>query len=318
MTPSSPLITIAICTRNRAALLEKAMRSVLGQMNGHAEILIVDNGSTDNTAQLAAEFSAADPRVRFFCEPRTGLSNARNLALRQAAGDWVGFLDDDAIAEPGWLAAYQNFFAALPNSRIACAGGAVTPIYETPPPRWLKPRMGCVTPTECRPCGQNESPWGCNFAVRRELALAAGGFNPNLGHSGTVTGAYEEVDLINRLRQTGGEVWWLVDARIKHLVQADRLCLKWRLWNAFRQGRCGATSRLSRWPAGNSRAIFIASRVVIAPFHGGINLLVALVTFPFNNGRLAVNALMRVAYIAGLTQELLRLGFGSNNNSKSQ
>ena len=107
------LITVAICTRNRVALFEKTVCSVLSQAEEKPiEILIVDNGSTDHTARVAAEFAAADPRVKFFHEPQPGLSIARNLALRHAAGEWVILLDDDATVEAGWLAAYEFFFPA--------------------------------------------------------------------------------------------------------------------------------------------------------------------------------------------------------------
>ncbi len=132
-----PFITVAICTRNRAALLQKAVRSVLPQLTGRAEILIVDNDSTDDTAKIAAEFTAADARVRFFRESQPGISIARNTALRRAAGVWVIFLDDDAEVEPGWLAAYEAFFARLPAAKIAAAGGAVISRYEIPPPKWM-------------------------------------------------------------------------------------------------------------------------------------------------------------------------------------
>src|SRR5271170_6316251 len=107
---TNPLITVVICTRNRAAFLEKAIRSVLAQANDRVEILIVDNGSTDDTPAFAGKFAAADSRVKFFVEPATGLSRARNTALKNAKGDWIIFFDDDAVAEPGWLAAYENFF----------------------------------------------------------------------------------------------------------------------------------------------------------------------------------------------------------------
>ncbi len=118
-----PLITVAICTRNRAALLEKAVRSVLEQMTPCAEILIVDNGSSDNTELLAANFAAAEPRVKFFSERQTGLSVARNSALRVATGQWVIFLDDDALAEPGWLAAYEFFSLACPMKKSSVRAG---------------------------------------------------------------------------------------------------------------------------------------------------------------------------------------------------
>jgi glycosyltransferase involved in cell wall biosynthesis len=305
-----PLITVAICTRNRATLLEKAVRSVLEQMTPCAEILIVDNGSSDNTELLATNFAAAEPRVKFFSERQTGLSVARNAALRVATGQWVIFLDDDALAEPGWLAAYEIFFSRLPDEKIVCAGGPVTPLYETPPPRWLHPEANHLFgPATDQPVRMARAPWGCNYAVRREAALGVGGFNVRLGHSGQSLGADEETELANRLRRTGGEIWWLPEAGVKHLVVAERTKLKWRIRSAFGQGRSRAINRLSRKGTAFQRGVFTATRVLLAPFHCGVNLLVALVSFPFQNGQPAVRALVHAAATAGLVFELLRRTF---------
>jgi glycosyltransferase involved in cell wall biosynthesis len=312
MVVSSPqcLITVAICTRNRAALLEKAIRSVLEQISPRAEILIVDNGSSDHTEPLVAGFAAADPRVKFFHERQTGLSFARNSALRQATGQWVIFLDDDAQAEPGWLAAYEKFFARLPDEKIVCAGGPVTPFYASPPPRWLHPAANHLAgPATAGPVQVTRALWGCNYAVRREAALGIGGFNVKLGHNDRSLGANEETELADRLRQAGGEIWWLPEARIKHFVMAEKTKLTWRIRNAFGQGRSRVINRLSRNPTRLQRGVFMATRVLVAPFHCGLNLLVALVSFPFQNGQAAARALVNAASTAGLAFEAWRQFF---------
>src|ERR1700722_2727035 len=123
------LITVVICTRNRAAFLEKAVRSVLAQAKDGIEIFVLDNGSTDDTIQLCRQWAAADSRVKFFHEPEIGLSVARNTALRKASGEWAIFLDDDAEVEPGWIAAYEHFFSHPPSRQIAAGGGAVFPQF---------------------------------------------------------------------------------------------------------------------------------------------------------------------------------------------
>ena len=130
---SGPLITVAICTHNRAASLEKAVRSVLRQMTGDTELLIIDNASTDDTPVVAAQLVAANPRVEVVREDELGLSAARNAALKKARGQFVLFLDDDATAEPDWLAAYQRFLSAPPSAKIAVVGGAVFSEFEIPP-----------------------------------------------------------------------------------------------------------------------------------------------------------------------------------------
>ncbi len=305
---SRPSITVAICTRNRAALLEKAVRSVLAQANHNMEILIVDNGSTDGTAELAGKFAAASPRVRAIRELQTGLSIARNTALREAKGDWVIFLDDDATAEAGWLAAYGKFFSNPPNPHVACVGGPVLPDFEMSPPPWLPTHLDSGgEPTEkSRRCRPGESLAGCNYAVRRDLGLGIGGFNTSLGHRGATSGAYEEVELTERFQQAGRESWWLPDARIKHFIAAERLQLRWQIEAAFRLGRCAAIRRLGQNTTPARRALFTVGRMLIAPPHCGLHLLVVLVSFPVQNGRIAVKSLMRASSIAGFAREALR------------
>jgi glycosyltransferase involved in cell wall biosynthesis len=300
-------ITVAVCTRNRAALLEKAVRSVLAQAEGkHIEILIVDNGSTDRTAPFAAGLSAAEPRVKFISEPRPGISVARNRALHHAAGEWVVFLDDDAEVEPGWLAAYENFFSRLPSDRVAVVGGVVFHRYEVPPPQWVS-----VEET-WGPDGKNSfcfayghSPSECNSAYRRDAAVQLGGFDRRLGHCGGVAGYREGADLNIRLQDAGYEIWWLPSAAVRHLIHGNRLNLKWLMHAAFNEGRSVAIQRLKSRPRG-ARGIYIAVRVLVAPFHCGVNLLLALVSCPVQSGRTAAKALLRAAAIAGFVGELLR------------
>src|SRR5947199_8692791 len=105
----SLLITVAICTRNRCKSLEAAVNSVIPQLTPETELLIVDNGSTDDTPKLSSRFAAATENIRVGREDELGISRARNAALQQAHGKYVLFFDDDERAEPGWLAAYFEF-----------------------------------------------------------------------------------------------------------------------------------------------------------------------------------------------------------------
>ena len=107
----------------------------------------------------------------------------------------------------------------------------------------------------------------------------------------------------------GGEIWWLPGARIKHLIASERTKLKWRIRSAFGQGRGRAINRLSRKRTAFQRGVFTVTRVPVTPLHCGVNLLVALVSFPFQNGQLAARALAHAAATAGLAFELLRRMF---------
>src|SRR5438477_12601315 len=83
----SLLITVAVCTRNRASSLEAAVKSVIPQLTCETELLIIDNASTDDTPKIAEQFAKTHSMVRIWREERLGISFARNAALQQAAGE---------------------------------------------------------------------------------------------------------------------------------------------------------------------------------------------------------------------------------------
>jgi GT2 family glycosyltransferase len=307
------MVSVAICTRNRAGLLEKAVLSVLPQLHEN-ELLIVDNGSTDTTADFCARMTRENTHVRIYQETEPGLSVARNLALREAKGDWVIFLDDDAMAEPGWLAAYETFFSQSAASQAAVAGGAVRPWYETAAPDWLpEPPLPPDASVAARRCAPGESVIGCNFAIQRKLALEAGGFNPRLGHRGTVPGAYDEIELIEKLTKAGHEIWWVTGASVKHLVGSDRLSLTWQLACAFRVGHCSAIRRLGQKSGKMNCVRFALLRLLAAPFQCIVYLLVAAANLLLCKQRKAVRSLMRASSISGFACELFRRLFGQGS-----
>jgi GT2 family glycosyltransferase len=300
-----PFISVAICTRNRAPLLEKAAHSVLAQLTAATDLLIVDNASTDDTYDRAAALAASNPSVTVYRESQLGLSAARNTALQVARGDYVVFLDDDAVAEPGWLAAYQSFLAAPPSESIAVVGGAVFPCYEAPPPKWLGAGSGELNlGAVAKRVSAHGGPWGGNSAYRRDAVMRIGLFDTRLGRKGASLGAHEECELNQRLQDAGYEVWWLPQARIQHLVPAVRVRLGWSLRSQFSLGRSTAIMRLRRMPGTLHRIRYRMVRLLLAPFHCAAHLLLALVCFPFQHGRLAVVALMHAARIAGMAREL--------------
>jgi glycosyltransferase involved in cell wall biosynthesis len=301
-----PLLSVALCTRNRAALLARAIASVLPQLDDDGELLIVDNASSDATPALAQTTAAAHPRVRALQETKPGLSAARNTALQAARGRFVIFLDDDARAEPGWLEAYRNFFRAPPSDRIAVVGGAVEPDFEVPPPKWFS---GEQNKFDLGPAPQriteHRGPWGCNIAYERDAALRAGGFNLQLGRKGTSLGSHEEMDLNLRLETLGREIWWLPGARIRHFIGAERVRLRWRLRSEFEQSRSRVTIKFRNRPRRSARLLYGCGRVLIAPPWCAVNLVLASLTWPFGNGRFAVRSLTRAARTAGIATELL-------------
>jgi glycosyltransferase involved in cell wall biosynthesis len=94
------LVSIVVTAFNKAPYLEQAVKSVLAQTYSNIECLIVDDGSTDQTAAIAEQLTTLDTRVRYFYKPNGGISSARNFGIRQAQGEWLQFLDADDWIHP--------------------------------------------------------------------------------------------------------------------------------------------------------------------------------------------------------------------------
>jgi glycosyltransferase involved in cell wall biosynthesis len=293
------LITVAICTRNRARFLQRAVESVLPQMTGETELLIVDSASTDDTPEVAARLAADNPRVKVWHEQQPGICAARNAALVKAKGEYVLFFDDDELAETGWLQAYMNFLKNPPSSRLGCVGGPYIAQHEVPPPAWMNPEYGAFDVGGVQrvlTCGTNLS--GGNCAYPRALVCHFGGFDSGLTR-------HEDSDLNIRLRNAGYEIWWLPNARIFHQIPADRLNFRALVRIAFNEGRSVALLRLRRIDRKLSRAAYRFGRIGITPFHMLPCLLAALFTLPRLHGRTSAGFLLRSIRIAGIGWQML-------------
>jgi glycosyltransferase involved in cell wall biosynthesis len=294
-----PVITVAICTRNRARYLQQAVASVLPQITANTEILIVDNGSTDETSQVAAALATANSCITFCSEPMPGIAVARNTALARSKGEYTLFFDDDEIAEPGWLAAYLDFLTRHATARIGCVGGGVVPRFEGAPPAWFDPSQRFdLGDTEFR-IRQKSTPWCGNCAYHRSTALAVGGFCAQLRR-------YEDIEFNARLAREGFEIWWLPGARIQHLIPVDRLTMKKMRELMFSEGRSAALVRLRSLPSNRRRQLYLLARAFASPLHCGLSLLACAVTWPFRNGQIAARAWLRAVRIAGFGWQLLQ------------
>ena len=116
------LVSVVMPTRNRCSLLRQAIASVQAQSYPHWELLVVDDGSTDDTAECLEQFD--DPRIRILSSPGSGVCAARNLGLDAARGDLIAYLDDDNLFDPQWLKAIVLTFNSFPQQSV-CYGAMV-------------------------------------------------------------------------------------------------------------------------------------------------------------------------------------------------
>ncbi len=97
-------VSVLMLTYNRENLVARAIESILAQTFGDFEFVIVDNGSTDRSGQIADQYAAKDPRIRVIHRERGSISAGRNTALDEAKGTYLTFIDDDDWVEPDFLA----------------------------------------------------------------------------------------------------------------------------------------------------------------------------------------------------------------------
>jgi glycosyltransferase involved in cell wall biosynthesis len=114
-TITTPLISIVIPTFNRAELLREALESVYNQSYKNFQVIVVDDGSTDHTAQMLEEYEG---RVNVVWQSRGGISAARNAGLDQCRGEFVAFLDNDDLWAPDKLEAQVAFALATPQATV--------------------------------------------------------------------------------------------------------------------------------------------------------------------------------------------------------
>ncbi len=113
---SKPLVSVIIPTFNRGYCLEESIRSVLEQSFIDFELVVVDDGSTDNTSELVRRFPAV--KLIRLEEKNRGVSFARNRGVVEAQGDWVGFLDSDDLWEQGKLATQVKWIERHPDLQM--------------------------------------------------------------------------------------------------------------------------------------------------------------------------------------------------------
>lgn len=241
-----PAISAVVCTRNRAHLLDGCLGSLTAQSLApeEFEVLVIDNGSIDRTAAVLDHWCERFANVRYEREGVPGLSRARNAGIASAHGDVVAFIDDDARATESWLASLLDAYRSRPG--LAAAGGPVTLVWPSPPPAWLGPSMASwyseldLGPAR-RLIGRDETLWGTNLSVRREAVAHLGGFRCQLGRVGRRLTSNDDIDLVRRLHQEGGDILYEPAAEVLHHVSADRLTRRWLLRRHYDQGRSDAT-----------------------------------------------------------------------------
>lgn len=227
-------LSVVICTYDRYDLLSEALAALAAQTMApdDFEILVVDNSPDAKRSAAESGKYKKMSNLTWHHLDRPGLSNARNFGTGAAKGEIVAFLDDDALAVPGWAKAMVEAFDAL-GPGIAAVGGRVTPLFRAPRPGWLSDKLLSHLSMvdlgdERRPIAAGEWVVGANIAYRRDLLAETGGFSTNLGRIGGLgLLSAEETEVAARLYANGYEIAYDPQAQVEHIVDASRTTQAW-------------------------------------------------------------------------------------------
>jgi GT2 family glycosyltransferase len=233
--------SVVIATYNRAPDLRETLGSLAGlRAAGGWEVVVVDNNSTDGTADVVRAYAASFPApLRYLHEPVQGRSAALNAGIAAASGDIILTTDDDVRVEHDWL---ERAGAVLEDPAYGYAGGRVLPIWGGPRPRWLSDRPGphwaVIALLDYGPEPfelTTRMPLGVNMAFRREAFEIAGGWDPRIGRkAGTLLGQ-EVREWCIRARSRGVRGCYAPDLVLRHIIPADRLNKRYfRRWSYWR------------------------------------------------------------------------------------
>lgn len=219
-----PAVSVLIATRNRAAALARLLQSLAAaqvETQTPVEIIVVDNGSTDDTAARLARWAAEAPgRVTLRVE-QPGKSRALNCGLHQARAPLLAFLDDDEEVAPGWLAGIVAFFRE--HDYHAGVGRVLPPTDFTDPD--LRRRLEWYRTIAFFDLGDRvcdaQVLYGGNMVLRRSVFEAVGPFNENLGPG--AAGGWEDIDLAERVRRAARRIGYMPEVIVYHRVEAARL-----------------------------------------------------------------------------------------------
>lgn len=215
-------VSLVICSRNRASQLQSCLQKVaiMDRPRGF-ELVVVDNGSTDSTAEVVGKFMAtADFPVRLIHESSPGLAIARNSGWRVATGEIVAFTDDDCYVHRDFAHAVLGLFESRPM--LGFLGGRIL-LHDPDDLRvtiLVSEEMKHFRPLSMIPAGAIQ---GANFAFRRSALEQAGGFDPLLG-AGTPYPS-EDIEMVSRLSSLGWEGMYSPEPIVYHhhgrKIQAD-------------------------------------------------------------------------------------------------
>jgi GT2 family glycosyltransferase len=199
---SRPRVSVVVCSYNGARTIGECLEGLLHLEYPDFEVIVIDDGSTDSTAAIAAAYG-----VRLISTENRGLSHARNSGMEAATGEIVAYLDDDACPDPHWLTYLAATF--LSTTHAGVGGPNIAPAGDGPIADCVANAPGNPTHVLLSDREAEHIP-GCNMAFRKACLHAIGGFDPQFRVAG------DDVDVCWRLRQRGWTLGFSPAAMVRH------------------------------------------------------------------------------------------------------
>ena len=222
-------IEIAICTWNRARLLQQTLESISQAVTppgAQVHVIVVNNNSTDNTPAVVKSFHDK-LSIEIIDEPKQGHCFSRNRAINCASGDMLLWTDDDVLVSKDWIQAY--FDAATGQSESSFWGGPINPVFESGKPKWVEENWeklsGCFAARDlgvhAKPFDTQTLPYGANFAIRTAIQKQFL-FSEELGRQKNSVLGEDELQMLRRVLAAGHAGQWQPSAKLDHVIDRTR------------------------------------------------------------------------------------------------
>ncbi len=247
------ILSIIICSYNRASYINDALTSLYCQSAGlnSFEVIIVDNNSTDNTKEVYTAWRQTNNNghFTFISETKQGASFARNTGATIAKGEWVCFMDDDAVATPNYV---ENILKHIQDKPDAVGfGGRIIPKYIPAEPKWMSYYVSSLVgnfnyaPIACA-FENGKYPLESNMIVKKSVYEQIGGFNVNLpGVVGTLRIGGEGKELFYKILALGHIIYYDPAICVHHVVEVKKLTSEYMYRVASGIGRGEKTRTLA-------------------------------------------------------------------------
>jgi glycosyltransferase involved in cell wall biosynthesis len=259
---TSPVISIVVCTYNRAGMLLDALESLLPLQTADRfryEVVVVDNASTDATVETVEKIRqrSAIP-IHYVYEAQKGIAAARNRGVREAAGEWIAFFDDDQLADPRWL---LELFGYAQQHNLRAVGGAVFLQLPANCQRALHPfvrmLLGESAWQEPFAYSPKVSPGTGNLMLHKSVFEQVGMFNERFATRA------EDTDLFCRIWAAGIAAWYVPSALVHHVTPPERLQLSYLQRLAKGMGENVAERECDARPLGNFALRWLAKSLCL-------------------------------------------------------